>query len=193
MLREAAQIDSGKAAAVELGSGDELVVSAPRGGQGGDLSFPGFDQALSRNANGWDRFGKPWLVLWVEEGMRLFDLDGEPVLAVGPSRGPGHLDITYPGCWSEIYPDRRPGCQELVAEALGLQRRELTGMLSFFVEGSVEDGVYMGFSRSAEVSPGDFVSFTALKDVRVAVSACPDDAIPGWRPAPLQLEVRRGA
>ena len=124
--------------------------------------------------------------------MSLFDGDGEPVLEVGPSRGPGHLDVTYPGCWSGIYPDRRPGCQELVAGALGLGRRELTGMLSFFLAGDVENGVYRGFSQEAEVSPGDFVSFRALRRIPVAVSACPDDQVPGWRPAALELEVRGG-
>ena len=73
--------------------------------------------------------------------------------------------------------------------ALGLERRELTGMLSFFCTGSVEDGVYKGFSEPAEVAPGDFVSFRALRPTRVAVCACPDDSLPGWRPAPLLLEV----
>jgi uncharacterized protein YcgI (DUF1989 family) len=179
--------------AVELAEGDKLVVTSFGGGQGGDLSFVGFDQALTRNANGWERYRRPWLVLWVEEGMRLFDLDGEPVLAVGPSRGPGHLDVTYPGCWSDIYPDGRPGCQELISAALGIERRDLTGMLSFFVDGDVEGGVYRGFSRPAVVEPGDHVTFAALRAVEVAVSACPDDGVAGWRPAPLEVEVRPDA
>jgi uncharacterized protein YcgI (DUF1989 family) len=191
--KTAALIEPGKAVAVELVEGDELVVTASAGGQGGDLSFVGFDQALTRNLNGWERYRRPWLVLWVEEGMRLFDLGGEPVLSVGPGRGPGHLDVTYPGCWSAIYEDGRDGCQELISAALGIERRELTGMLSFFVEGEVEDGVYKGFSRPAVVEPGDHVEFTALCEVKVAVSACPDDGVAGWRPAPLEVEVRSDA
>lgn len=186
----AVRVGPGEAAAVELGAGEELIVSSPAGGQGGDLSFPGFAQGMTRNENGWARFGRPWLVLWVDEGMSLFDADGEPVLEVGPSRGPGHLDVTYPGCWAGSYDDRRPGCQELVAGALGMDRRELTGMLSFFLAGEVEDGVYRGFSEEAVVRPGDFVSFRALRPTTVAISACPDDKAPGWRPAPLELEVR---
>ena len=39
-----------------------------------------------------------------------------------------------PGCWREIYDDGRPGCRDLISEALGVKRRELTGMLSFFVD-----------------------------------------------------------
>ncbi|MFN8160811.1 MAG: DUF1989 domain-containing protein [Solirubrobacterales bacterium] len=185
------RVAPGKATTVELEAGDELAVVAPEGGQGGDLSFLGFDQALSRNINGWERYGRPWQVLWVEEGMRLFDGGGEAVLRVGPSRGPGHIDISYAGCWSEIYPDRRPGCRELISEQLGIGRSEITGMLSFFLQGTVEDGVYRGFEEEAIVKPGDFVSFEALRDVTVALSACPDDTIPGWRPAPLEVEVRR--
>jgi uncharacterized protein YcgI (DUF1989 family) len=187
---EAVQIGPGEAAAVELAAGEELLISSPEGGQGGDLSFAGFAQGLTRNANGWERFGQPWCVLWLEQGMRLLDLEGEPVLEVGPSQGPGHLDVTYPGCWRGMYDDGRPGCQELVSAALGLERRELTGMLSFFLAGGVEGGVYKGFSEPAEVGPGDFVSFRALRPTTVAVSACPDDTVPGWRAAPLQLEVR---
>ncbi|HEY7256392.1 MAG TPA: DUF1989 domain-containing protein [Solirubrobacterales bacterium] len=190
MSGTAARIEPGEAVAIELVEGEELVVTAPDGGQGGDLSFAGFDQALTRNANGWERYGEPWLVLWVEEGMRLFDVDAEPVLAVGPSRGPGHLDVTYPGCWSEIYEDRRLGCQDLISAALGIERRELTGMLSFFMDGEVEGGVYRGFSRPAVVEAGDYVTFSALRPVEVAVSACPDDAVSGWRPAALEIEVR---
>ena len=191
MVISRTRVDPGRAVAIELEVGDELVVTASEGGQGGDVSFAGFDQALTRNINGWERFGEPWLVLWVEEGMRLFDGDGGPVLKVGPSRGPGHLDITYPGCWTEIYPDRRPGCRELISEALGIERNQLTGMLSFFLTGKVEDGVYRGFTEPATVEPGDFVSFRCLRDVSVAVSACPDDSVPGWRPAPLDTEVTR--
>jgi uncharacterized protein YcgI (DUF1989 family) len=193
MMSQASKIEPGEAVAVDLRRGEELVVSSPEGGQGGDLSFPGFDQGLTRNANGWGRYGRPWLVLWLEEGMALYDLDGDPTLRVGPSRGPGHLDVTYPGCWSGIYDDGRPGCQELVSAALGMSRRELTGMLSFFLEGEVDGGVYKGLTRPAVVEPGDYVSFTAVRGVRVAVSACPDDEVSGWRPAPLALEVRSGA
>ncbi len=167
------------------------MVTAPDGGQGGDVSFAGFDQALTRNINGWDRYGKPWLVLWVEEGMSLVDGDGERVLSVGPSRGPGHIDITYAGCWSGIYSDRRPGCRELISEALGIERRQLTGMLSFFLAGRVDGGVYKGFTEPATVKPGDFVSFRCLREVSVAVSACPDDSIPGWNPARLDAKVIR--
>jgi uncharacterized protein YcgI (DUF1989 family) len=183
------QLQPGNATVVDLKSGEWLTLTSPEGGQGGDLYFPGFDQALTRNANGWARHEKPWMVLWVDEGMHLFDVDREPVLEIGPSRGPGHVDVTLPGCWSEIYPDKRPGCQELISGALGLEPRDVIGMVSFFVAGPVEDGVYKTFSVPAEVSPGDFVSFKAVKDVRVAVSACPDDEVMGWRPAPIDVEV----
>lgn len=186
----AARIDTGTASRVELRRGDRMVVSSPERGQGGDLSFLGFDQAMTRNINGWERFGRPWLVFHADPGMRLYDGEGWPVLEVSECRGQGRNDIMYPGCWREIYNDRRPGCRDLISAALGIPRAELTGMLSFFVRSSARDDAYMGL-QGCTVEPGDYVSFSALADAVAAVSACPDEGIAGWRPAPLRVTVER--
>ncbi len=154
------------------------------------MSFLGFDQALTRNINGWERYGEPWLVFFAEQGMKLYDGDGEPVLEVGECQAQGGNDIMYPGCWNEIYADRRPGCRDLISSALGIDRAQLTGMLSFFVNADVEGRVYKGL-QYCDVRSGDFVSFQAMSEVAVGVSACPDDTIPGWRPAPLHVAVER--
>ena len=47
----------GTATAMSLDGGDEVKITSPQGGQGGDFTFVGFDQALSRNINGWEEFG----------------------------------------------------------------------------------------------------------------------------------------
>ena len=182
------EVPSGQARAVQLQSGDLLRIESPGHGQGGDLSFRGFDQALTRNICGFERFGRAWLVFSVDPGMRLYDGDAEPVLRLEECRSDGSNDIMYPGCWREIYSDRRPGCRELIAAALGIERAQITGMLSFFVTHSVDRYAYRGLGR-CEVRPGDFISARALRDVEVAVSACPDDAIEGWRRASLELSV----
>jgi uncharacterized protein YcgI (DUF1989 family) len=182
------EIPSGEARAVQLAAGELLTVSSPEQGQGGDLSFPGFDQALTRNINGFERFGRPWLVFAADPGMSLYDGDGRAVLEVGECRTEGSNDIMYPGCWSGIYEDGRPGCRELISEALGIGRAELTGMLSFFVTADADPEGYRGLGP-CEVRPGDFVSFRALVPTPVAVSACPDDRIEGWRMGPLRLTV----
>ena len=111
-----------------------------------------------------------------------------PVLEVGECRGDGRNDIMYPGCWSELYEDGRPGCRDLISDALGIERRELTGMLSFFVNSSADSQAYRGLGEVA-LRPGDHITFRALRDTPAAVSACPDTAIPGWRAGELQLQV----
>ncbi len=182
------EVSPGTARCVEVAAGDELTISSPNGGQGGDMSFLGFDQAVTRNVSGWERFGRPWLVFHADPGMKLCDGDARPILEVGECRGEGRNDIMYPGCWREIYADRRPGCRDLISAALGIERAELTGMLSFFIRSSADDDAYRGL-QGCVVEPGDFVSFRALADVVAAVSACPDDGIEWWNPAPLRVTV----
>ena len=38
------------------------------------------------------------------------------------------IDAMLPGCWRELYPDRRPGCRDLISAALGIERRDLRGL-----------------------------------------------------------------
>jgi uncharacterized protein YcgI (DUF1989 family) len=96
----------------------------------------------------------------------------------------------YPGCWREIYQDGRPGCRDLLSEALGVERKELTGMASFFVECVVDEDGYM-FS-SLDIQPGDYLTLKALQPVTLAVSTCPDDSLPGIKPSDLVVEVNGG-
>lgn len=130
------------------------------------------------------------LVYHVTEGMRLVDGDDETWMIVGPLRNEGVVDVLLPGCWRELYPDGRPGCRDLVSASLGLPRRDLKGMLSFFTRYEAAADVYHGMLGAA-VEPGDFVSFDAVRDVRVAVSACPDVETTGWRPGSLRVVVER--
>lgn len=180
-----------EASRLELDAGDVLRIESPDGGQGGDMSFVGFDQSVTRNAAGWERFGKPWLLYTAEPGSKLYDGDAKPLMLVGEKRGDGDNDIMYPGCWAEIYPDRRPGCRDLISAALGIERSELRGMLSFMVNATAADDGYHGLAHTV-VQPGDFVSFQALEPLLAAVSACPDDELPGWRPARLLATVEGG-
>jgi len=185
-------IGSGHGLGLDLSTGEELRIETPDGSQGGDFSFIGFDQALSRNINGWERFGRPWLVFSADPGMRLYDGDGEAAIEVGDCVGDGRNDIMYPGCWSELYEDGRPGCRDLIADALGIERSRITGMLSFFVNATVDTTAYRGLDE-VRLEPGDHITLRALRDVRAAVSACPDTEIPGWSPGDLRVEVRSPA
>lgn len=184
----ATTVRAGEGARFDLRAGERIVISTPDGCQGGDFSFGGFDQAMTRNVNGWARFGRPWLVYFADRGMSLCDGNGEPVMEVGECRGEGRNDIMYPGCWRELYEDRRPGCRDLISAALGVERRELTGMLSFFCAATPGPDAYRGLEE-VRIERGDYVSFRALRDVEAAVSACPDTGIPGWRAGDLDVTV----
>lgn len=182
------EVAHGTAERFELETGDVIRIETPDGSQGGDFSFPGFDQSLTRNKLGWKRFGRPWLVYSAELGDSLFDVDGEAVFELTSLRGEGVADIMYPGCWDEVYADRRPGCQDLISAALGVDRRELAGMLSFFIGYSADDIAYRGLA-GVDLVPGDHLEFRALRPVACAVSACPDLDIQGWRRGSLQVRV----
>ena len=187
---QSATLAPGTARAFLLGEGDAVKIISPEGGQGGDLTFLGFDQSLTRNINGWEKFGSVKLTFYADPGMKLFDGDGTPYLEVVEVHSDLRVDIMYPGCWREIYEDGRPGCRDLLSEALGVERKELTGMASFFVECVVDEDGYM-FS-SLDIQPGDYLKLKALRPVTLAVSACPDDTLPGIRPSDLVVEVNGG-
>ncbi len=181
-------VDHGTASRFDLGTGDMIRIETPDGSQGGDFSFPGFDQALTRNKLGWKRFKRPWLVYSAVPGDSLFDVHGEATFELTALEGEGVADIMYPGCWDEVYEDRRPGCQDLISSALDLARSELAGMLSFFIGYSADDLAYRGLA-GIDLKPGDHLEFRALRPVSCAVSACPDLEIPGWRRGSLLVTV----
>jgi len=180
----------GTATAIQLDKDDEVKITSPQGGQGGDFTFVGFDQALSRNINGWEKFGTVKVTFYAEPGMKLYDGDGTPFVEVVEVHSALRVDIVYPGCWREIYADGRPGCRDLLSEALGVERKELTGMASFWAACEVDEDGYM-FSN-LDIQPGDYLVLRAIRPLTLAVSACPDDTLPGIRPSDLVIELTRG-
>ena len=173
-----------------MNDGDVLKIISPQGGQGGDFTFLGFDQSLTRNINGWETFGSVKLTFYADPGMKLYDGDGTPHMEVVEVHSDLRVDLMYPGCWREIYEDRRPGCRDLLSEALGVERKALTGMASFVVRCDVDEDGYM-FS-SLDIEAGDYLVLRALSPLTLAVSACPDDTLPGIRPSDLEVEVYHG-
>jgi len=188
---EGFRVKHGTAMKFDLDRGDLITVTTPDGAQGGDFSFPGFDQSLTRNKIGWQKFGRPWLVYSADPGSRLFDGDGEAVFEVVEYDADGSSDIMYPGCWDEVYADRRPGCRDLISASLGIERRQITGMLSFFISHTADDHAYRGLGE-VDLKPGDHLSLRALRPTAAAVSACPDTDIPGWRAGDLMVEIEPG-
>lgn len=175
--------------AFNLQEGDLVKIIAPEGGQWGDFTFVGFDQSLTRNINGWEKFGKIKLTFFAKPGMKLYDGEGVPYLEVIEVNSDHHIDIMYPGCYREVYDDGRPGCRDLLAGALGIERRDLKGMASFWVTSEVDEDGYM--FKPLDIKPGEYLILKALRPVQLAVSACPDDIMAGVKPAPLLVEVQR--
>lgn len=185
-------LSPGTATAIALREGDVVKVIAAEGGQGGDLTFLGFDQALTRNINGGekfrDKFGNLKLTFYADAGMKLYDGDGTAYLEVIEVHSDLRVDIMYPGCWREIYEDGRPGCRDLLSDVLGVERKQLTGMASFFVKCSVDDDGYV-FSE-VDSEPGDYLMLKALRPVTLAVSTCPDTELQA-NPSDLVVEVTK--
>ena len=185
------EIGAGEALAVDVPAGARLRVAVSAGRQLADLAPAGFHQGLTRNVAGWRRYARPSLALGLGDGDELVDGDARPLMRVVSGPGPGQVDIAYPGCWSELYPDGRPGCRDLIAAALGIARADLGGVVSLFgAPPRLEDGALHGWEGVA-ARPGSELVLEALVGCRVGVSACPDDGIPGVVPGRLSVEVSR--
>ena len=184
----------GGATAVRVPPGGVLEVTVLEGHQMLDLAPAGFHQGMTRNAAGWRRFGRPSLALGLVDGDELLDGDGVPLMRLVASPGPGQVDVLYPGCWRELYPDLRPGCRDLISQALGIPRARLGGVISAFgATPRVEDGGFHGWEATV-AAPGLSLALEAMVECHVAVSACPDDGIPGHVGGRLGVTVHtRGA
>lgn len=180
----------GEATAVGVPAGGVLEVRVLSGCQLVNLAPRGFHQGLTRNAAGRRRFGRPSIALGLAVGDALLDGDGAPLMRLVAGPGPGQVNLLYPGCWSELYADGRPGCRDLIARELGIPRAALGGVVSAFgATPRVSDGGVHGWEGTA-AAPGAALRMEGLVDCRVAISACPDDGIPGHDGGRLGIDVR---
>ncbi len=183
------ELPFGRGTLVRVEPGALLTVTVLAGRQLFDLCPEGFHQAMTRNVAGWRRFGRPSLALSLESGDALVDGEGTPLLVVEWEPAAGEVDVAYPGCWRELYPDRRPGCRDLIADALGLPRALLGGVVSVFgSEPRVGSAALHGW-EGVSARPGARAAFRAARACTIAISACPDDGIPGVEPGLLGIEV----
>lgn len=174
----------------EIKQGDTITISTPEGGQWGDLSFPGFSRAMTRSINGWERNGRPKMIFEAGPGTTLYDGDGKAMFQMGDATPGLSSDIMYSGCYRELFPDNRPGCRDLLSAALGVSRRDMPGILSFFM--SIAEIDHEGYCFGpVTAGPGAFVILTALVDTPLAISACPDDLTEGVSATSLRVEINR--
>jgi len=188
-----AAVSRGTALAFDVPSGRSLRLVVRDGAPVVDLAVSGMHPALTRNIAGARRFGRPSLALWLCAGDTLVDGDARPIAVIDEDPGEGQVDVAYPGCWRELYPDGRQGCRDLLAGALGIERRSLPGVISLFgATPRLADGGLHGWEGVA-ARPGDALELRALEPFRVAVSGCPDDDIPGASGGTVVVEILEAA
>lgn len=158
----------------DLSEGDVIDVVTPDGLWAFDVSFLGFDSAVTRNILAYERYGAPPKIPYhLRAGETMYDGAGTPFLRLEDVNSDGEADIVLPGCSLITYNGEQKGCRDLIAGALGISVTQLSGMLSFPVWSTSTDDYYDPF-LPVQIKPGDSLTFRALRDVAVGVSACPD-------------------
>jgi uncharacterized protein YcgI (DUF1989 family) len=177
------RIKPGKAIKIEVKEGESIKISTPFGGQGCDLVFLEFDQALTRNING--GFGYSSLI--ADIGTKLYDCHGNNILTITKKNTNSSIDIIFPGCFSELYEDRRKGCRDVLSEVLGVKRWHLPAVVSLFVDTQIINKSKIKFKPSS-AKAGDYITIKAMKQVDLAISCCPDDEVCFPNPSEIVIE-----
>ncbi len=168
---------------VDLKKADRMIVKTVDGGQVSDMTFIGFDQAMTRNFNGWRRYNAPKLATSLVEGDALVDGDLNSVLHLVKSHSSAGHDLLFPGCWRELYDDGRLGCRDILSELFKVERKNLPHMATWFMDVK-EMRIVPSTGR-----PGDHVELEALRDVVVGLTACPDNVECNSRGGDIEVTV----
>jgi uncharacterized protein YcgI (DUF1989 family) len=155
-------IPNGSAEAFEVSKGKTIKICVPKGAQVADLTFPNFNQSLTRDMNSDTRQIDKAL-----EGTILYDGAGKGYLKLFKSASLASHDLLFPGCRKEMY-KKKLGCRNLLSKALNIPLEALPSVCSFFMD--VKDGKIMPSSAN----PGDYVLLEALENVKIGISSCPD-------------------
>jgi len=136
---------------------------------------------------------------------RLFPLPGEefvttgrrPILSLVSDTSPGHHDMLIAACdrarYADLGAESHPSCAENLRAAMGERGLPLSVVpqpINAFMNIPV-DGHHRLSWLPAKSSAGDTITFEALLDCHVAVSACPQDLndINGSPPTSLAIDV----
>lgn len=136
---------------------------------------------------------------------RLFPAVGEqfltnrrrPILALTADTSPGHHDMLIAACDPERYlalgAEAHPSCAGSLQEAMrrhGLPFETVPQPINVFMNIPVDGQDRLSW-LAARSGAGDAITFEALLDCHVAVSACPQDlnAINGETPTPLAIDI----
>lgn len=187
----ALRIPPKRAAAVELGAGEELVVVDPEGGQVADLFA--VDPAEPTR-----RFSSKYTMrqtgrLRISTGDALYATDGRPMLTI-ESDDCGVHDLLFAPCnaWvlEEYGQHGERGCRENLAEAFdpwGVPEHVIQEPFNVFMHTTVTDHEFVDV-REPVSDPGDALTVRAAEDVVVGVSACaPEAPVNAGEAGPIDL------
>ncbi|MDF0590980.1 DUF1989 domain-containing protein [Candidatus Methanocrinis natronophilus] len=161
----------GEAKGFVISRGQTIKISCKSGGQLSDLVFLNYHQGITL-----DRIRR--FILKVDD--ELFDVNEEAVLKVTSIDSESNTNILYPGCRRRLYKEHfskeKDGCRDLLASALGINTSGLPSTVNLFMDFKLNCSDYSFKTEISRAKDGDSVSFKALKNCTIAVSACPCEA-----------------
>jgi uncharacterized protein YcgI (DUF1989 family) len=162
------QLKKGSGIAVVVTKGNTITISCRHHGQLSDLVFLNYSQGITL-----DRLRR----FVLKPGDELFDSNEEPVLRVLTIDSDAQTNILYPGCRRKIYREdfgkEKDGCRDILASALGISPCDLPSTINLFMDFELDSTTYSFRTSLSRSKENDSVSFLALKNCTVAVSACP--------------------
>ncbi|HET6259542.1 MAG TPA: urea carboxylase-associated family protein [Pseudonocardia sp.] len=191
--RKCVEVPAGTGRAVHVTAGERIRVVDPAGGQVGDVfAFAGAEHHSAAHTRA--------------ATSRLFPAVGEhfvtdrrrPILTLVEDTSPGQHDMLIAACDPERYaalgaPGHR-SCAENLRETLAAVGHDYTGPtpqpINVFMRIPVDGDGRLRW-LSAPTAPGDAITFEAVLDCVVVVSACPQDivGINAGGLSPLAIEI----
>jgi hypothetical protein len=191
------RIEPCSAQAVELGTGDELVVIDPQGQQVSDLVAFAHDDLREYLSSG--RSIDYASRLWLTRGDVLYSNRSRPMLEILEDTC-GRHDFTLTPCSSDTFAilygehEGRPGCEGNLVQALrpyGIGVDRIPIAFNVFMNVSIDAGT----GRIAVLPPlskaGDFVRLRALMPLVVAMTACSAGQSNNFCYKPIDYRVER--
>ncbi len=161
-------LKKGEAKGFVLTQGQKVKIMCKDGGQLSDLVFLNYHQGITL-----DRIRR----FILKEGDELFNVNEEAVLKVISINSESNTNIVYPGCrrkiYSEYFGKEKDGCRDILSSALGIQVTDLPSTINLFMDFELDPIEYTFKTKTSRAKSDDSVSFLALKNCIVAISACP--------------------
>ncbi|MBW6470309.1 MAG: DUF1989 domain-containing protein [Methanosarcinaceae archaeon] len=150
-----------QAQTVDLKNGQGLKIITS-GQQACTVTFKDFSAGLTRDNN---------MSLRLYEGDYIYGRDKEPYVIIDSMNTQSMIDITLPGCRAEII--GKDGCRELLSGAMGIKPESLPDTINIFFDVDIpNNGMIQIVNNTSQAN--DYIVIRCLRDITLAISACPD-------------------